>query len=78
MSETKEQMMDLIAMLKEQVELLEGEITIRSNRYDIIYDKCNVIKSIAEDIKDLRLDMDDVQEAIPPNKVDKVDKAFKN
>jgi len=79
MSETKEQMMDLIAMLKEQVELLEGEITIRvwkpKGRYEEVMDKCNVIKSIAEDIKDLRLDMDididDVQEAIPPNKVDK-------
>jgi len=78
MSETNEQMMDLIAMLKEQVELLEGEIIIRwkpQGRYEEVMDKCNVIKSIAEDIKDLRLDMDididDVQEAIPPNKVDK-------
>ncbi len=54
MTEKQEQMMDQIAMLKEQVELLKQEI-LSSNRYDIIYDKCEVINGIAADIQYLRM-----------------------
>ena len=54
MTEKQEQMIDQIAMLKEQVELLEQEI-LRTNRYDIIYDKCDVIVSIVNDIQYLRM-----------------------
>ena len=54
MTEKQEQIIDQIAMLKEQVELLEQEM-LRTNRYDIIYDKCDVIVSITNDIQYLRM-----------------------
>lgn len=63
------EMKEQIAMLKEQVELLECEITIRwkpQGRYDKVIDHCDIIKSIVDDIKDLRVEMD-LPEGVPPN-----------
>ena len=63
------EMKEHLAMLKERVEILECEITIRwkpQGRYDKVIDHCDIIKSIAEDINDLRVEMD-LSEGVPPN-----------
>lgn len=65
------EMKEQIAMLKERVELLECEITIRwkpQGRYDEVIDHCDIIKSIADDINDLRVEMD-LSEGVPPPKI---------
>jgi hypothetical protein len=58
----EERMNDHLDMLKEQVEFLIDEIKLDihpRSRYEVVLDKCEVIISIVENIRDLRIDQEE-------------------